>query len=151
MGGLQYPLGRGRTPLWFDSDNDGDLDVFLANDPRSDGLAPAAFFIQDNGAFTQENDLLGVNGITQGNLFAQLAWFARDASPVLVVHGGWAAYPQKIYQFDSSGYLDVTGNYGFPLYLHSTRDVAVADLNGDAMLDFYLARSPVQVKYRNNR
>ena len=34
--GLDYPLGRGRTPLWFDADHDGRLDVVLMTAPRPD-------------------------------------------------------------------------------------------------------------------
>ena len=42
--GLDYALGRGRTPLWLDWDNDGRLDILMSNEERPDGAAPTALF-----------------------------------------------------------------------------------------------------------
>ncbi len=40
---LDYPLGRGRTPLWMDYDKDGLLDIVLTNAIRPDKQAPTSF------------------------------------------------------------------------------------------------------------
>ena len=54
--GLDYPEGRGRTPLWLDWNNDGKLDVILSNAARDDGRAPTALFTQDsNGIFVDKS------------------------------------------------------------------------------------------------
>ena len=58
--GLDYPLGRGRTPNWFDWDNDGRLDVFVANWARPDGAAPSALFSQANGIFLDSFNQTGL-------------------------------------------------------------------------------------------
>ncbi len=52
--GLEYPLGRGRTPLWLDWDRDGELDVIAVNLVRSDGQAPTALFSRRGDVFVDE-------------------------------------------------------------------------------------------------
>lgn len=42
--GIDYPMGRGRTPLWLDWNADGKLDAFLTNFERPNGEAPSALF-----------------------------------------------------------------------------------------------------------
>ena len=42
--GLSNPLGRGRTPLWLDFDEDGVLDVVMSNAAHPNNLAPSAVF-----------------------------------------------------------------------------------------------------------
>ena len=49
--GIDYPLGRGRTPLWFDADRDGRLDVLIMNKPRPGDQAPSALFRQGQNGF----------------------------------------------------------------------------------------------------
>jgi len=44
--GLDFPLGRGRTPLWLDWNKDGLLDIVISNFPRPDGQAPTSLFTQ---------------------------------------------------------------------------------------------------------
>jgi hypothetical protein len=54
--GVDYPLGRGRTPLWFDADRDGKLDLLLMNRSRPGGKAPSAIFQQTANGFVPNND-----------------------------------------------------------------------------------------------
>ena len=44
--GVDQPLARGRTPLWFDANSDGLLDLVLLNSKRPDGRAPSSIFQQ---------------------------------------------------------------------------------------------------------
>lgn len=56
---LEYSLGRGRAPLWFDWDNDGLLDLIITNLPRPDGEYPTAFFQQTSNGFENFTPLHG--------------------------------------------------------------------------------------------
>ncbi len=59
--GLSYPLGRGRTPTWFDYDNDGLLDVWVGNIARNDQQAPPNVFKQQSdGSFVGVRDQIGL-------------------------------------------------------------------------------------------
>jgi len=44
--GLDYPLGQGRMPLWFDWNQDGLLDLLMSNNQRPDKKAPTILFSQ---------------------------------------------------------------------------------------------------------
>lgn len=57
--GLDYPFGGGRTPLWFDWNNDGRLDVFLANTLRFDGPGESTALTQSaTGGFVIEDSAM---------------------------------------------------------------------------------------------
>ena len=57
--GIEDPLGRGRTPLWLDVDNDGRLDVLFMNIPRPDSKAPSVLFRQTANGFEDINSQVG--------------------------------------------------------------------------------------------
>ena len=83
--GVSYPLGRGRTPLWFDWDNDGLLDLLILNEKRSDGLAANVLFQQQrDGVF---RDVSGPAGLTTDE-FRELAQFSA-------IYGSWGTVLYK--------------------------------------------------------
>src|SRR5205085_4236264 len=49
--GTANPIGRTRTPLWVDIDNDGKLDLFEGAEQRFDNVTPPFFFLQRGGKF----------------------------------------------------------------------------------------------------
>ena len=57
--GVDYTIGRGRTPLWLDADRDGKLDLLLMNRPRTGGKAPSAIFWQTPDGFVSSNEKFG--------------------------------------------------------------------------------------------
>jgi hypothetical protein len=159
--GLDYPLGRGRTPLWVDINQDGKLDVILMNHPHK--KAPSAVFIQKENGFTMRNKELDFlssleikkvgyfdrlkqffrpeksksNMFQVGNEFAQLADLTGDRQPELIAY----LKHSRIYSLNDSHKLqDLTKTVGVP-YTRSIQDVAIDDFNGDGMMDIYLARS----------
>ncbi len=130
--GIDYPLGRGRMPVWLDWDNDGLLDVFVANDVRPDGQAPSAMFMQRGTSF-QVLDGLVTKGTTT---FAQAADLFGQGESLLLVEG--SSYPDSIFAFDQFP-IDLRTNLGLPP-ISTVSDVAIEDFNGDLRPDFYFAR-----------
>ncbi|MCU7934739.1 MAG: CRTAC1 family protein [Candidatus Thiodiazotropha sp. (ex Dulcina madagascariensis)] len=143
--GLSYTLGRGRTPMYFDWNNDGKLDVLLTNSARLDGQAPTALFSQVAGKFVDSFSQTGLNTNTNNNynLFSQLLTIGRNTLPSILVHGS-RSYPAAIYDpkalpfYDSSQLLGLYDDKAWAVY-----DVAIADFNGDLLSDVFLSRTSV--------
>ncbi len=69
--GVDYPLARGRNPLWFDFNKDGFLDLVEGVIPRTDGLdAPAKIFQQrTDGTFEDVSAIMGFNLINAPSFY----------------------------------------------------------------------------------
>jgi hypothetical protein len=137
--GLGYS-GSGRTPLWFDWNGDGYLDVLLANYVRNNYQIPSALFTQQYEYFTNDNDLTDFSTYKH-NFYAQLTHMTDQYVPVVVLHGVWSSmnYPDRIYQYDTLPFPDITDSLGFPR-TSGVLDTAIADFDNNLLPDFYLAR-----------
>lgn len=116
--GLDYPLARGRTPLWFDANADGRLDVLLTTAARPE--APTTLFEQ-RGDGTFGASQAGPT-VTLDSSFAQLASLTPGRLHVLV-HA--FPYPGKVYQSDGPRFVEATGIEIPPTRFVS--DVAIGD------------------------
>lgn len=160
--GVEYPLGRGRTPLWFDADKDGRLDVLFSNYIRPDGKAPSAIFRQTAHGFEPANEAFHFiygrrskqekiydlvdnilhfrfrhrRGIIQADQFAQLADLAGDGNVELLAF----LAPLRIFSLKSIPFEDITNDFGLPDIFH-IQDIAIEDFNGDQKFDIYLVRA----------
>ena len=160
--GIDYPLGRGRTPLWFDADRDGRLDVLIMNQPRPVEQVSSALFRQGPNGFEIRNREFGFRHerhtriekmlalannaihlrfkrphfIEVGEVFAQLADLSGDGSVDLASYSN----PIRIFSIDSKPFKEITIPIGFP-NINSVQDIAIEDFNGDLQPDMYLARS----------
>jgi len=133
--GLDYPLGRGRGPLWLDYDRDSFLDVLLTNAARADGLAPTALFQQTPEGFINVSDIVGIE-LTESTHFALLSDLSGDEEPDLVVSG--SNFPYRIYDISTVPFLDLTDEIGLPA-TNLVKDAVIADFTGDLHPDIYLA------------
>jgi ASPIC/UnbV protein/VCBS repeat protein len=162
--GVDYPLGRGRTPLWLDVDNDGSLDVLLMNVPRPDKKAPSVLFRQSGNTFKDANLEWGFrdapwsrserlhqlldniihlswrqksNSLSFGNdRFAQLADLTGDDRPELIIF----SQPTRVYSMDTIPMRDITNRVLFPNQTF-VQDVVIDDFDGDGRNDIFLVRS----------
>jgi ASPIC and UnbV/FG-GAP-like repeat len=132
--GLNDAYGRGRTPLWLDWNNDGLLDLYVANYPRpGDDLSSNRLMIQQkNGTFVAEPSMTR----ERQTFFAQLAYF--DGAPHLVVQGG--PYPLALYRLGNPTPLPVVVQPS-GTRLFDVSDVAVADFDGDLADDLFAVRT----------
>jgi len=134
--GLDFPLGRGRAPLWLDWNKDGLLDVLQLNDIRPDGRAPSTLFRRLQSAFHNANAAVGLQ-TSHASDFAQLADVSGDGKQDIVIHSA-AKYPQKIYDTTTLPFRDITGR----LPAHQfTSDSVIADFNNDSYPDVFLPRN----------
>ncbi len=133
--GMNDTAGRGRTPLWLDWNNDGLLDLYMANYPRTDGVAaPSNLMLQQsNGSF------LPIPELSQevSNFFAQLAYF-DSALYLLITSPGAAKYPKMLYRLGNTTPLPVPIKP--ELNFLGLSDVAIADFDGDLNDDMFILR-----------
>lgn len=162
--GIDYPLGRGRTPLWFDADRDGKLDIVLMNCFRPGGKAPSAIFLQTAKGFTPNNDNFGFNPsgtrprlekvndlisnmmhlrnrkgpgeIMISNEFVQLADLSGDHYPDLVAY----VKPMRVYSTLNVPYEEITNDIGFP-NIKQIKDIAIEDFDSDGHMDIFMVRA----------
>ena len=148
---LRFKIGRGRSALWFDGNNDGLLDVLLLNGIREDGLGKTTFFRQNtDGTFTNARVEVGLN-LNQPARSAQLADLTGDGKLDLVIQGTYS-FPLKVYDLSDGIFQDITNQFPVLSDLpveqtqdfidhQSARDVAIADFNNDLRPDIFIARS----------
>jgi hypothetical protein len=162
--GIEDPLGRGRTPLWLDVDNDGRLDVLFMNIPRPGGKAPSVLFRQTRNGFENANAEFGfrdapwarrerlrhlldnlihlrwwrhMSYLNVGNdRFAQLADLDGNGTLELIVF----SQSSRIYSIGATSLRDITNRLSFPDQ-RFVQDVVIEDFDGDGHNDIFLVRS----------
>lgn len=165
--GVDYPLGRGRTPLWFDANRDGKLDLLLMNKFRIGGKAPSAIFLQTANGFKSSNEKFDFNPsgsrsrlekiadlvsnvihlrsrkragiIRPAEVFAQLADLSGDHNIDLVSY----VTPMRVYSTKNIPFDEITNDIGFPSIGSAVQDIAIEDFNGDGQMEMFLARAYV--------
>lgn len=132
--GVDYPLGRGRTPIWFDYDLDGKLDLLIVNWPRPDGQAPTALFHQTDTRFVNVTNLSGT-GFRFDITGAQISDLDRDGKMELVAR---TPGPQGVYDISELPFKNIQDKLKLPEI--SSIDLAISDFNGDLQPDIYFTQ-----------
>jgi len=118
---LQYSLGRGRTPLWFDWNKDGLLDIALTNAVRSDNKSKTTIFQQQENNFVEVDEKYGFQ-VRDPVAFAQLSDLNGDRHLELIMLS-WNA--RGIYDFKDTNFVNIFDELGMPELGH--KDIAFAD------------------------
>ena len=135
--GLDYPLLRGRTPLWLDSNRDGRLDLLLSGvkrDYRGD-LITSTLFGQTTNGFENINTITGIS-LQESAALAQYADLTADGNMEIIL--SYYRYPLAIYETSLTPFKDLIETLGIPKG-YSVHDAAIADFNGDLRPDIFLA------------
>ena len=155
--GVVYRIGRSRSSVWFDGNNDGLLDFVNLVAAREDGSGANAYFEQQSdGTFINRSNAVGFN-VPESSRYGQLADLTGDGKLDLVVQGTFQ-YPVAVYDYASgNNFQDVTNQFNFPLTSDippnptedfedttSARDSVIADFDGDGDNDIFLVRSSIE-------
>ena len=122
---IDNPFGRGRTPLWFDANNDGLLDLFFANTPRPDGKSPSLLFIQEQNRFVDEGkyNQFNLGGYVNAG---QISDLTRDGKLDLLF---LTPITQGVFKINETVFSNVINEIGIDEFW--SRDMTIADFNGD--------------------
>ena len=140
--GVDYPLLRGRTPLWLDWNMDGRLDVLLTGVARMDKagtFVSSTLFGQMDGRFENMNGASGFF-LEKSVEFAQLASLTNTGSLHLILGSHSHPYPAALYEISGVPFQDVTGMFAIRGG-YIVQDAAITDVNGDLLPDIFLSRS----------
>ena len=130
--GLDYTGSSARTPLWFDYNLDGNLDLLHSAATRSDGEVPGTIFVREGDNFVDLGSRVDFD--FSGTEFAILSDLVGDRHPEIIVN-----QPKSgISIYDSTDLVDITdallsGDY-------QGTDAIAGDFNGDLLPDLYLTR-----------
>lgn len=140
--GVDYPLLRGRTPLWLDANRDGRLDLLLAGVGRNyrGDLITSALFGQTVSGFENISATAGFS-FQENAALAQYADITADGNMDIVV--SYHNYPLAVYDTSGSLFKDLIGTLGIPKG-YSVHDAAIADFDGDLRPDIFRARGLYQ-------
>jgi len=134
--GLAEPMYPTQAVAWADYDNDGDLDLYFANESSDECKAPSQLFRNDGGKFV---DVAATAGVTN-DLFAKgVAWgdYDGDRYPDLFVSN--SGQPNRLYRNKRDGtFEDVAQKLGVHLPLTSF-SCWWWDYDNDGALDLFVA------------
>ncbi len=153
----QYPGAHSYGAAFGDVDNDGDIDVFVANlsHPRTQPWADPSQFYFNQGApqydFVDRRAELGVI-YDEGDVNAAFADWDNDGDLDLAVASLYPTHYAKLYRNDgAAGFVDVTYEAG--IEVHLAVGLAFGDVDHDGDLDLLAGEGvgPDFVHYYENR
>lgn len=123
--------------IWIDSDNDGDLDLFVATTAGQ----PDLFHLNlGNGVFTTINDVSLITGSAFGQAVT-MSDFNRDGRvDIFVANGGGnTAERNLLLQGVEKGYFEAISGGDVTLESRNSSGSAAADFDGDGFVDLFVA------------
>jgi hypothetical protein len=136
--GVADTLGRGRTPLWFDWDLDGFLDVLVLNGERVD--APSLLFRNAHGYFGKTRAIDGAINVPEFTHYAVFGSLEAGRRH-LILSGD--PFPQRVYDANQTSPLPMSNQrwaLGIPTIPESVSDASLFDANGDGVDDVFVIK-----------
>jgi predicted NUDIX family NTP pyrophosphohydrolase len=142
------PETMGPGVAFFDFDNDGWMDIFMVNSGGSDFYTPpsplrnALYKNNRDGTFTDVADKAGVAGGAQFGMGCAIADYDNDGHQDILV----TAYGRcTLYHNNGNGtFTEVSGGTDIQRAMGKSLGVVATDINGDGLMDLFVANDTVQ-------
>ena len=144
---------------FFDFDLDGDLDVYVCNQPPSEKklrkkLKPTDFQFTDrfyrndgNNKFTNITDAVGIKNVCY-TLSATVSDFNNDGYPDIYVASDYEE-PDQLYQNNGNGTFTNIADQALKHMSNFSMGADVADINNDGHMDIFTADMVAEDNFRN--
>lgn len=142
--GLLKKTGNGLGVVWFDADEDGKPDIFVANDQSPNHL----WRNNGDGTFTEKAVEMGVAFGEQGNAQAgmgvDIGDFDNDGHPDLLL-STFSEEPRALYHHEGAAFRDVSfaSGVGAPTLMYLGFGTGFLDYDRDGGLDLFFANGHV--------
>ena len=143
--GILTETANGEGVSWADYDNDGDLDIFVANEW---GNPSYLYRNNGNGTFTEVAASAGINGVFAADAPLWLD-YDNDGDFDLFI-ANWAQAP-RVYKNNGNGtFTDVSSSSGVTDSSYCNGTIAAGDYDNDGDMDVIINNYYQQILYRNN-
>jgi len=143
--GVDYNLGRGRTPIWFDYNSDGKLDLLIVNWPRPDEQAPTALFLQTESGFEVVKNL-GIKEFMHNTASVQISDLDGDKQMELIAR---TPAPRGVFEINEMSLQNKQDKLKLPEFW--SIDLAISDFNSDLLQDIYFTMMSPDTSEINNK
>ncbi len=138
--GIDQPKASARTPVWFDWNNDGLLDLLAVNAMRNVNInSPTTLFEQQpsSGFISVQKDELNFN---EPGHFAVLSDLTGDGRKEIII--GATSSAVRVYSNTGSALTEETMNLGLDQYKRAM-DANLSDLTGNLQTELHIVRGSV--------
>ena len=134
--GIDDPLRRSQSPIWFDYDNDGNLDLFVGAFPRENNEFPPTIYRQTADGFEEALSTTGFDLAFAPYGF--LSDLSGDGKLDLIIKSRNPAPPLVVYDTTTLPFTDLSSTL---LPKVNIQDLAAADFNGDLLPDLFVTQN----------
>ena len=136
---VESPLGRGRHPIWFDYDADGDLDLFIFNAARDDGLGRSSLFRNDGEAFHDATEQTGFDLRAMQSVGGILSDISGDGDLELLVFNTLGEFNPVVFTATDSRLFDRSQALGIGRLPYGVGALS-KDFNNDLVPDLLITK-----------
>jgi hypothetical protein len=148
-------VGDNSVPAFFDSDNDGDLDLLLGYNINENGAGGIYFYENTGSSILPKfryvtNNYIDLNSLSLTNVKIQIVDITRDGRPDLTLMATNSANKTSAYFIPNLDGFDKVNIKTIDVPLAAVDNIHFSDISGDGILDMLVGKSNGSLQYWMN-